>query len=509
MLFEGVGDLIDVPISQQRAIIMDCMLDLVLASKAWKSVASMQDIVLLVKQTIDANYEIKPESEKLSFAKDLASKLDLCLLSSDISGTERLVRAMEKSNADETATRIHNIVVHENTVVVRVPNYDDKNTGVVDNLGKFLWWATTIMGIKNPTVKILKDSNFGSAVTMPTRVSRMMDNTIASFTLPAGEMGERSEFKSGFKANLVELIAAVRLMRKYAGVLQKVAAPKGHKSVQTTLDDLRKSLNTRCGLEDHGIDAFTKTFVKSVLNEITKPNWKSFPGKWIHSLKETNGTKNNIGVMYRLGYESRVPNPSKVIHVLNTGVRTKKEAKPSGKTKAGKDKFEAKSFETFVYDDKTLPDGITHQEFRFATFLLLPLIDPKDKRSPKDQLHRDPLSVKDRKITTFYNKNRDVVDAMNLAYATKSALGKKGSKATPLGYQSARGHAIRLTANREWIDAAGTSYGKLTDIPEHTRNFLLSFFRRILTEEEPEEDDDTSEDEKELADKTVKSERKG
>jgi len=326
----------------------------------------------------------------------------------------------------------------------------------------------------------------------------MIDNSLASFTLPASEMGERTEFKTGFKANLVEMIAAIRLSRRYGGGLQKSPAPKGHATVQVTLDDLRSTLNTRAGLNEHGVDRFIQIFVKSVFNELTKPNWKFFPGKWIHSLKQTNNVKNNVGIVYKLGYEPKVANYAKVLQVVNTRVQPKAGSKPIGRNKDGKPRFESKSYEMVALDDKKNPEGINHQEFRLCMFLMLPLIDPKDKRSPKDQLLRDPLTVKDKHVCDFYSKNRDVVDAVNLAYATKVSVGRKGSKATPLGFKSARGHSIRLSANREWMDASGNKYQKLADVPEHTRTYLMTSLRRKISKEDSDsEHDSDSEEEKE------------
>jgi len=501
-----MGEVEDLPISHKRAVLMDCILDLIVSSDDWKTVASGQDLTQIVRNCVDANLLIEPKVDKLGFSKDLVLKLDLYMNSCSISESERLVRALEKSAAEQVDNQRVTIVVHGDVIAVRVPDYDDKNLGQIDNLGKYLRWGTTLLGLKNPQVKILKDPVLGKAVTLPGKIERMMDNTIASLSLPSIEVGERAEFKSGLKANLPELLAAVRLMRKYAGTLQKGVAPKGKKLAQTSLDDLRRSINGRAGLNEHGLDLFSQLFVKEIFNQVTKPNFVAFPGKWMSSLKVTNGTKNNIGIIYKLGYETRAPSAQKLISVINADVRVRKGSKPTGKTKKGTNKFAPGSYEVYHLDDETRPDGITHQELRLAIFLSLPLIDPNDKQSPKDQLSRDPLAVRDKTVCSFYSKNRDVVDTLNLAYATKVSIGKKNSKATPLGFKSARNHAIRLTANREWIDANGTKYHKLMDIPEHTRNFLLKFFRRKLTEEEPEaSDDEESEEEKEPPKKALKN----
>jgi hypothetical protein len=403
---------------------------------------------------------------------------------------------MEKSAAAQEDPSRVNFIVTGDTLVCRVPAYEDTNLGCLDNIGKHLRWACTILGLKNPTVKLLKDPVLGKAVTLPNKVERMMDSTLAALSLPSVEVGERADFKTGLKGNLPELLAAIKLVRKYGGSLQKGVAPKGHKVNVVTLDDLKRSVNGRAGLNEHGIDNFTPLFVKFVFNELTKPNWSSFPGKWIHSLKSTNNVKNNIGIIYKLGYETKAPNMQKVSLVINTRVIPKSKSKTKEKASKGKETLKKKDVELQVLDPKKDSDAISHQEFRLAVFLALPLIDPKDKASPTGQILRDPGTVKSKTITSFYSKNRDVVDALNLAYATRVAIGRKGSKATVLGYKSARGHAIRLTANRPWQDANGVEYHLLSELPDHTRQFLLSHFNRKLVEEDPPASTKQAKDEK-------------
>jgi hypothetical protein len=470
------------------------MLDLLLFEEGWKTVASPQDAIQLIRAFVTSQLIIEPQLTNTEFCKDLAQSADLCINSQSISETERLANAIALSNDAKEHSARQNVVVSGNMIAVRVPSYDTSNTGQIDNLGKHLRWAVTLLGIKNPVVKILPDEKMGNSITLPSKIERMFDSTIASLSLPQ-ESGDKAEFKTGLKANLVELLAAIKLMRKYQGALQNAPAPKGKKSLQTTTEDLRKSVNGRSGLNEHGLSAFTSIFVKAIFNEITKPTFTRFPGKWINSLKMTNNTKTNVGIIYKLGYECTSSSSQKLISVIKNTVETKEAANDNskGKAKATKDVAKAK----FVLKEQTkenTPDGISHREFRLGVSMLLPLIDPKAKQSPKDQISVDPLTIRNKTITNFYKKNRDIVDAVNLAYATKQALGKKDSKATLGGYKSARGHAISLTANRKWQDATGVEYTKLTDIPEHIRDFLLSILNRKLIEGNAEESGSDSED---------------
>jgi hypothetical protein len=320
-------------------------------------------------------------------------------------------------------------------------------------------------------------------------------------------MGDKHAFQPGFKGNLVELLAAVRLLRRYQGTLQSGVSSSGAKLPSVTLESLRKTINLRSGILEPGVSDFTKIIVKAVFNELTKPNSKHFPGAWINSAKVSNNVKNNIGIVYKLGYECKVPNAGKVLQVIKGPVRIKPsiveklkktieaEVAPRGKipddhleilvSERLPQKTNANS-EIYSIDEKTSPGGITHREFRLGVSLLLPLIDPKSEKSPKDQISTDPLSVRNRNQLGFYSKNRDVVDACNLAYATKAAVANQKSKATVLGYESARGHTISLCANRTFMDATGREYQKFLDIPKNTRNFLLKLLHRNIDAEETE-----------------------
>jgi hypothetical protein len=456
--------------------------------KEIENIASVHDAVRVVTAVVDRNVIIEPSLEKTGFVKELSSQMELLISSQSISTTERLVNALSVARSDPNTPTTQNVLVTGNTIVVRIPSYDTQNTGQMDNLGKYLRWAVLTLGLKDPVVKILPDEKLGNAIVLPAKMERMMDASIAALSLPPKESGDRAEFKTGLKANLVELIAAVRIMRRYQGSLQKLPAPKGKKALATTLDDLRSSINGRIGLNEHGLPAFSAIFVKCILNELTKPNNSRFPGKWISSLKETNGVKSNTGILYKLGYEGCVANPQKTIAVVKTAVELK-TPKESSKKSSNDQRSKKEKYEAISRTKESHPDGISHRDFRLGAFLLLPLLDPRSKKGPKDQLSVDIITLKDSTITSFYKQNRDVVDAMNLAYATLKAIGKKDSKASPLGYRSARGHAISLTANREWMDASGTKYQAFMDVPEHLRNFLLSFLNRSIKEDDSESDE--------------------
>jgi hypothetical protein len=500
---------------------MDCILDICLTDSRWDEIASREDLVQYGSSIVRENLIIEPALDETGFKKSLATKLELYYSSHSISETERLVNALKSSAIDQKDPDKQYIVISGNKLAVRVPDFEDDNLGYIDNLGKYLRWASTILGMKDPEIKFIKDPAVGKGIQLTAKVERMFDNTLAAMTLVSTESGDKAEFKTGFKANLVELLAAARLLRRYGGAIQKAKAPKGQKSVQVTLDDLKKSINGRSGLNEKGVSDFSGIFVKAIFNELTKPNSKKFPGVWLHSLKSTNGVKQNIGIIYKLGYESKVVNAQKVLQVIHHAAVLKDsevplqyhnvvDSKPTHRfrslgelSKTQKDKLPVlpkqtnKNSEIVKIPEKIrFPESITHQEFRLGALLLLPLIDPKDAKSPKDQISTDPLSVRDKNVLAFYSKHRGIVDGLNLAYATKTAVGKKNSKATVLGYRSARGHVLRSTANIEWQDRAGNKYSALSEVPQHVREFLLKLLHRSIGDEDSESEND-SEDEEE------------
>jgi len=77
-----------------------------------------------------------------------------------------------------------------------------------------------------------------------------------------------------------------------------------------------------------------------------------------------------------------------------------------------------------------------------------------------------------------------------MAYATKSAIGVKNSKATILGYRSLRGFALSKSAGVTFTDALGTQYEKYLDIPENTRNYLSKLLNKKF--DKKGEDDESS-----------------
>jgi hypothetical protein len=236
---------------QRKGIYKDTLLDLLLMTQEYELVESRQDLDKLVATFVRSQLDIKPQTEESSFINECRVHAGIWFSSEGIDETQRLVDAVHTSATTENSSKPI-IMVSGDKVVVRCPAYDKTNHGQTDNLGKYLKWACTILGVQNPKISLVFETELGNSIILPARIARMMDNTIASLTLPPGEAGDKAEFKSGLKANLVELLAAIRLMRRFGPALQRGKGPKDAKHPITTLQDLKESLNGRAGLKETG-----------------------------------------------------------------------------------------------------------------------------------------------------------------------------------------------------------------------------------------------------------------
>nr|USW07212.1 hypothetical protein [Erysiphe lesion-associated ormycovirus 2] len=481
---EAMREIDDLPYIPRMLAANDMLLDLALSSGEIDIITSDIDLRKFTDQLVASQICFNNVAEHDAFVQDLAVKLGFVKISEDLSSHERLTKALESRPPSEQIRKPF-IVASENLIAFRIPSYDTKNTGQEDNLGKILKWACTLLNIKHRNIRLIKDASLGNDITLPARIARMMDTTIASLTLPPSEQGERAEFKIGFKANLVELLATIKLARQYMGLVQKAKVPKGSTSLAVSLDDLKKSVNGRAGLHEHGVPLYLIAIVKEVFNTLTKPHVKIMPGGWIHSLRQTNKVTSNVGVLYKLGYEPKVATAQKTITVIKNAVREKPRNNEASNTaqSSRKGKAEEPVFETYVKDEKNEPAGIKHGEFRLGVKLLLPYIDPSSSLGLKNQISKDSLSIKDKTVLNFYAKNRMLVDTLNLAYATKISLGNKSAKSTPLGYRAVRGHAINSSVNCEFMDASGKTYKRYIDIPEHVRNFFSKLLNKKFVKE--------------------------
>jgi len=317
----------------------------------------------------------------------------------------------------------------------------------------------------------------------------------ASLTLPASQAGEGYEFEQGLKANLPEILASIRVLRRNTNL---ITSQKGKAGV-TSPELLRKTFNMKFGLEESGSDPWVSSILKACFSEVTKPTAERFPGEWMHSLRIRNNTKSDIGIIAKMGYKPVQVAPIKVQKVLMSKRTLVRETQlPTGKkgnviigqgSIIEKEVIKPLTFENF-------PEGTNFREFRAAVTMLLPYIDPNSPKGLKDQLISDPLHPVSEFSLKFWKEHGDVADAFNTAFAILAACSDKKSKTTPTHQEMSRNYAISKTANVGFYDKFGRRYPTYLSIPEHIRSGFEKSFCRKISDAEEVSDDDTSSDHK-------------
>jgi hypothetical protein len=420
---------------------------------------------------------------------EIADKVALFIISKSPKEATKLMQSIyiKKASARRAQPMF---VLHNQTLSVRVPNVDPKNEGQILNLAKTLSFAMKLFKVPKEGLKIYRHSELGNSVHLLSKIERTIDLLESALLLPASQAGDAIQFESGFKANLPEILAAIKVARRNSNLVRKTTPAKDRKVVVTTADILRKSFNIRSGFEESGADPWVVNFLRAILAEVTKPYTQHLPGDWMHSLRVRNETNSDVGIMAKMGWAGVSPAPIKVHKVLLTRVVKKKTLvlpkSTKGKTVIGRG-TEIEKEELVPLSLEKFPEGMTFREYRAALTLVLPLINPKENKSLKDQLSGDSLTPRSPSSLAFYKENKEIVDALNIAFAIMTAIPKKDRKAEPSHFEHARNHLINLTAEVGFQDANGKEYRTYLSIPEHIRLPLEKFFNRLIkaAEEEP------------------------
>jgi hypothetical protein len=480
----------NLPDEMQRVFIVDSLVDHIVSDTAWKEISVFEkgrDIVDSILKSILESESI-PERDSL---------INLAHIKSwTYNKAETLDKDSRISNAfkDEDSRRREHLKVvytYKDAVVIRIPRLPKSNLGQIDNLGKVLRWIVTTLGYTKDQLKISEDPTLGDAFALPARLERSLDSMTLALSGKTTSL-ERVEFtKTGFKANLVEMVAAIYMLRLNSHLLRK-----SKQSETITLDRLRNAFNDRAGLNESSVTSYLASLVKETLTELTKSAAR-MPGTFIHSVKQANDVKSNLGVIAKMGWTTKVVNPTKTIKVLLTKVLEESagDLNPEPKITAKAKKPKAKATGVIPVTDENTPSGIKGKEFRLGLITLMPLIDPNSQKSVRDQIGTDLLSVRNKIVLDHFNTCIEACDAINLAYATRIALDKK-SKATPQGFKSVKGKAVRLSAGKPIMDSLGQKYPNFSAVPKNIREQLCKLLHRKLTgrpADEEEEDASASE----------------
>jgi hypothetical protein len=339
-----------------------------------------------------------------------------------------------------------------------------------------------MLGLNKDQVHMKIDPSLGKSCNLLDKISSNLDILEAALTLPSISAGEGVEFQSGLKANLPEMLAALRVARRNSGLARKMGTGGSSKSTTTTPEHIRKAFNTRFGFEISGADPWVCSVLRATFSEITKPDFEKFPGEWMHSLRVRNGSSSDAGIMAKLGFTAIQASPTKVKFILcNKPVKEIVHEEPKSskrETRIGKGTDTERLLLRQLGHEKFKETNF--QEFRALVTTLLPYIDPKSNKKVQEQLPSDPFRTVSPFALAFYQKNPQLVDAINLAFAIYRTVPDKKKKSDTSHFEQVRNHVISLTANVGFYDASGNKYERYTSIPENIRGYFESNFNHKI-----------------------------
>jgi len=443
--------------------------------------ATKDSILQYIREWVLAN---TPEQWE-DFATDILHKVGLYIKTSTPDKALKFTESIFKRDLVRKEKPLELVVIHDGHLAVRMPDVPVADEAQQRNLAKVLGISLRILGIKYSNLRILRDAKLGKSVRIIERLDRSISLLESALALPADQAGEAYEFECGFKANLPELLAAIKVSRRNSNLVRKISQSK---AASVTADLLRKTFNMRFGFEESGADVWVVNYLKAIFAEATKPYTQLLPGEWIHSLRVRNNVNTDAGIMTKMGYVGISPAHIKVQQVVLT-IKGKKTVhvparQVKGRTNIGKGTNEEVDCLEAV-NVKNHEEGIPHRDYRAAVVLLLPLISPKVGKPIKEQLSGDSLTPRSLDALEFYKKNAELVDALMRAFNIKVAIDKKSKTARPIHYESARNHLLNVSARAAFMDATGITYQKYTDIPEFIRMYLeKNFYRKIIPREE-------------------------
>lgn len=460
----------------KNSIIEDRLLDhIIINNMVNEDVESLMDATMVVDQFVRATFLNPGALIAQGLSKRLAYKAFITSKGSNID-VDRLSKRLNRVVIDNTDEVNKHLVLHHvddvTFVTVRVPNLDKENLGQIDNLGLVLDAIKTCLNLKPDNIKIIYDQALGSDFYLPSPINRLLTNMIGSCHSKDGTFsGPIFEFKTGFKANLVEILAAIKLLKDRSGKLRKFPGKRGedgkmHPHPVTNLEDLKAKFNEESGLKTPGIPAYVTGLVTGLLSELVKVTNSAFPGVWIHSLKARNSTKASDGCIAKMGWKPIVVSPHKILSIFTQKIvmkGTKESLAPKDPTSSKKE------------------DSLDYRGYRAAVALTLPLIDTS-KRLDSKIFTIDALSIEDVTTINHFKEGQSRVDAVDLAYSIYVAVkNEKNKTALPKHFSNAFGNLVsQFNEVQDFQDSRGNIYPRYKDIPEHVRSFLQKKFNKHI-----------------------------
>jgi len=361
-------------------------------------------------------------------------------------------------------------------LTLRLPKIDLNDGLNVDNVGILMKFISILLSIKLENIKIVTDSDLGDVLTLNKSQINLAETFSSSARHPAGLfLGEYYKFSTGYTANLVGIIASMRIISHYKQYLRPLPKSKSaSQALRVNFSDLQETFNLKSGLKAKS--DYTSLLMKEVFKNLVSASQKRFPGGWLNSAKVSNSTKSTVGLLFKMGWVERVPLKSKILDVVYNDV------------------VEVSPTKLKIENIKVTQRNTHYSEYRTGVALLLPLINPSSKVPLDEQISVDPLKIdSDIILDSFSEKNYvKMVDKLNHTQALKQSCTAPNSKTKPIHYRMARNELLHLSDKVTLKDASGLEYQKHSDIPEHVSLFLrkkLSFpVKRAKTQTESSEE---------------------
>jgi hypothetical protein len=407
-------------------------------------------------------------------SKRLAYKSYLVTRGSDIT-TDRLLARLNKLKLNEDEKTNKNFVLYHidgiRCVTVRIPDVDDDNPGQIDNLGLVLDAIKTLLDVRTENLKIVKDSTLGRDFHLPAKLNRLLTNMIGAYhSRDADFSGVTYEFTTKLKANLVEILAAIKLLKDRTGKLRKVPGTKQKSGLiratsSLSIEHLKEKFNKESGLKEPGVPAYCGSLITGMLSELVKINNDRFPGVFIHSLKKKNQVRTSDALIGMMGYKPIVVVHHKLMKVFLTktvSINSKDTLVPKNFTEGGSD------------------NTLNFREYRAFVTLALPLIS-SESMDMKKHWGCEPFAISDNDVISRYGEIAPMVDALDMCFSIITAVNSERNKtALPMHFKNAFGHLLSLISEPRFVDYEGNYYAKYSDIPEHIRKYLESITNKKL-----------------------------
>jgi hypothetical protein len=478
---------ITLPESTKQALIEDLLLDLVLSEPELQSVESQQDAVLLVNSLVKKFTNMTLDSSISQVTERIMHEVYLFLKSHPLDEKSGIAKHMNvKANNNEG--EIKPFSLHNDILCVYIPDINNDNEGLVKNLSFVLSFACRCLNIDQGNLRILRNPKLGGDFKLPAITQSTMELFQAALSLPASQAGDSLIYGPGLKANIPELMACLKVIRRNSNLVRPLTKSKKDQIAPVTAEIVRRTFNVRFGLDHKDQSKWLSSLLKHIFSEMSKPTSQRLPGEWMNSLKARNGTKSDLGLLSKMGWQPIIVNTYKTYVVLNnkatTFVKVIKPKQKKGETVIGQG-TPTNVTEVRSTSDKENPASLDFRDHRAAVVSLLPYINPKAPKGVKDQLSGIELKPPSLESLRYWKHNKEIADATNLAFAFKVSLGKKDTKSTIEHYTNARNHLISLCANKVYQDSTGTTYPAIKDLPENVREWFKKSYHYVDDKSKP------------------------